>query len=323
MTTIPCHECGHAIPEGPRSGLAGGIARRGRGRALLPGLRRPARDRRLSPRVARALRVGRGRHAARRGAGEGAPILLLHGLTATRRYVVHGSRALERAGHRVISYDARGHGALVARRRAGDLHLRRAGGRRGRGARRLGRGARGARAGQSMGSATAVALALRAPGARLRPGRRHARAPRAARARTSTTGTRLADGLERGGPEGFLAALGPLDDGRALARDRAAPSSSSAWRATSTPTRWPTRCAASRARRPSTGWTRSPASRVPTLIVGSRDEADPDHPLAVAEEYAGRIPGARLVVEDEGESPLAWRGGALSREMLALAYRRS
>src|SRR6202020_58485 len=44
-------------------------------------------------------------------AGEGIPIVLLHGLTATRRYVVMGSRALERSGHLVVAYDARGHGA--------------------------------------------------------------------------------------------------------------------------------------------------------------------------------------------------------------------
>ena len=43
-------------------------------------------------------------------AGEGIPVVLLHGLTATRRYVVMGSRSLERSGHRVIAYDARGHG---------------------------------------------------------------------------------------------------------------------------------------------------------------------------------------------------------------------
>ncbi len=43
-------------------------------------------------------------------AGEGTPIVLCHGLTASRRYVVQGSRALERAGHRVVLYDARGHG---------------------------------------------------------------------------------------------------------------------------------------------------------------------------------------------------------------------
>ena len=37
-------------------------------------------------------------------------IVLLHGLTATRRYVVMGSTALQRGGMRVLAYDARGHG---------------------------------------------------------------------------------------------------------------------------------------------------------------------------------------------------------------------
>ena len=53
--------------------------------------------------------------------------------------------------------------------------------------------------------------------------------------------------------------------------------------------------------------------RVPTLVVGSRDEADPGHPLAVAEEYAERLPEAELVVEEDGKSPLAWQGAQLSR----------
>src|SRR4051794_15348172 len=44
-------------------------------------------------------------------AGEGRPVVLLHGLTASRRYVVMGSRVLEREGHRVVAFDARGHGA--------------------------------------------------------------------------------------------------------------------------------------------------------------------------------------------------------------------
>jgi 3-oxoadipate enol-lactonase len=42
--------------------------------------------------------------------GEGSPIVLCHGITATRRYVLHGSRRLQRAGHEAIAYDARGHG---------------------------------------------------------------------------------------------------------------------------------------------------------------------------------------------------------------------
>src|SRR6476646_404275 len=45
------------------------------------------------------------------GADGRPPVVLLHGLTATRRYVLMGSRTLQRAGNRVIAYDARGHGA--------------------------------------------------------------------------------------------------------------------------------------------------------------------------------------------------------------------
>ena len=51
----------------------------------------------------------------------------------------------------------------------------------------------------------------------------------------------------------------------------------------------------------------------PTVVVADRDEPDPGHPLAVGELYASLIPGARLVVEDEGSSPIAWQGGQLSK----------
>jgi pimeloyl-ACP methyl ester carboxylesterase len=54
---------------------------------------------------------------------------------------------------------------------------------------------------------------------------------------------------------------------------------------------------------------------VPTLVVATRDTADELHPFAVAREYAERLPRAWLVVEDEGESPLAWQGGRVSREI--------
>src|SRR4051794_20091217 len=42
--------------------------------------------------------------------GTGVRLILLHGLTATRRYVLMGSRYLARAGAELIAYDARGHG---------------------------------------------------------------------------------------------------------------------------------------------------------------------------------------------------------------------
>ena len=49
-----------------------------------------------------------GAELAGESTGEGAPIVLLHGLTASRRYIVHGSRLLPRSGFRTVSYDARG-----------------------------------------------------------------------------------------------------------------------------------------------------------------------------------------------------------------------
>ena len=51
--------------------------------------------------------------------------MLAHGLTATRRYVIHGSRLLERSGFDVVSYDARGHGESESRAGAHRLRVRR------------------------------------------------------------------------------------------------------------------------------------------------------------------------------------------------------
>ena len=61
-----------------------------------------------------------------------------------------------------------------------------------------------------------------------------------------------------------------------------------------------------------------PGLAVPTLVVGSRDEADPDHPLALAGAYAAAIPGAQLLVEELGRSPIAWQGGQLSAAVARL-----
>lgn len=54
---------------------------------------------------------------------------------------------------------------------------------------------------------------------------------------------------------------------------------------------------------------------VPVLVVASHDEFDPGHPHEVARRWAELIPGAELVSEEPGKSPLAWQGGLLSREI--------
>ena len=72
----------------------------------------------------------------------------------------------------------------------------------------------------------------------------------------------------------------------------------------------------------------SPGGQVRDLVAGRRrrlgehrDEVAPEHPYAVGERYAYAIPGAELVSEEPGASPLAWRGGQLSRVIAGLAGR--
>jgi 3-oxoadipate enol-lactonase len=60
---------------------------------------------------------------------------------------------------------------------------------------------------------------------------------------------------------------------------------------------------------------------VPTAIVASADEPDPEHPQAVGEAYAAAIPGSRLVLDEPGRSPLAWQGSQLSRVIADVAAR--
>jgi hypothetical protein len=58
---------------------------------------------------------------------------------------------------------------------------------------------------------------------------------------------------------------------------------------------------------------------IPTLVVASHDAADPGHPYEVAMAYAERLPQSRVIGESPGESPLAWQGGRLSREIAAFS----
>jgi pimeloyl-ACP methyl ester carboxylesterase len=252
-------------------------------------------------------------------AGEGTPIVLCHGLTASRRYVVHGSRFLEREGHRVISYDARGHGESdpagagqsygypeliadlerVVEAEVGD-----------------GRFLLG---GHSMGAHTAVGYALAHPE---RLSGLVIGGPTYTREILDSTlayWDGLAAALEAGGIDGFVEYL-MRESGVAEAwRDGVAKASRQRMELHRNLD------AMARALR------ETPASRpfgtledlveldVPALVVASHDEADPGHPYAVAEAYAATLPKARLISEDAGQSPLTWQGGRLSREISLFA----
>jgi pimeloyl-ACP methyl ester carboxylesterase len=253
-------------------------------------------------------------------AGEGTPVVLLHGLTATRRYVVMGSRSLERSGHRVIAYDARGHGAstpapdpdaydyddLVEDLRAvlDDRGIDRA-----------------VLAGASMGAHTALRLALDAPervaGLVLAT---PAFDPEEDREVGLARWDALSEGLRTGGVDGFVEAYG--DPGvpeqwketiDKVLRQRIA--------AHEHPEAVADALRAVPRSRPFESWDELGAIEVPTVVVASRDEADPGHPYAIGEAYAERIPGAELLSEEPGSSPLAWQGGQLSKVISELAAR--
>jgi pimeloyl-ACP methyl ester carboxylesterase len=253
--------------------------------------------------------------------GEGPAVVLLHGLTATRRYVVMGSRALQRSGHRVIAYDARGHGRstpadgprgyryeLLA---ADLLAVLDATGVQ-----------RALLAGVSMGSHTAVRFALDHP-------ERVAALAIITPAFDSTllradvdisSWDALARGLREGGADGFVAAydLQRLPDSlratvETVLRQRIA--------AHEHPDAVADALEGVPRSRPFEQIEQLAAIAVPTVVVASRDAADPLHPLVVAQRYAQTIPGAQLRVEDEGQAPLAWQGGRISQVIADLGAR--
>lgn len=284
------------------------------------------------PTEAEAFAVGPAPVLRGEAEGEGAPVVLCHGITATRRYVLHGSRALARAGYRVVTYDARGHGesdpapagqsygypALVddlERVVAAQV-----------GEERFFLG------GHSMGAHTAVAYALRHPqrlaGLALigptylgdRPdavvsGMREQLRPPEPSSIAYWDG--LAAALEDGGAEGFVAYIGERQGIDPRWRDSVLRFT----RERILRQRHPEALAESLRQvarsRPFGSLEELRALRVPALVVASGDAADPGHPYAAAAAYAEALPQARLICEAEGESPLAWQGGRLARALAA------
>lgn len=250
-------------------------------------------------------------------AGEGPPIVLCHGITATRHSVIHGSRRLERAGRTVISYDARGHGESdPAPLRSGyeypelrgDLSAvieEQAGG----GPVLL--------AGHSMGAHTAVGFALEDPS---RVAGLVVIGP-AYEGEIGDDSLRYWDGLalalEQDGIDGFVAYIDRVQGIDPRWRDSVLRFTRERMERHRHPEALVAALREVPRSRPFGTMAELEGLAVPTLVVASHDAADPGHPYAVAETYAARIPDARLVSEPEGQSPLAWQGGRLSREIEA------
>jgi len=249
--------------------------------------------------------------------GEGLPVVLCHGITATRRYVLHGSKALPRAGYEVITYDARGHGEsdpapegegygypelvedlerVVASQVGEECFV-------------LG--------GHSMGAHAAVAFALRHPKrvaglvvigpvymGEIRP-------------ESLEYWDGLAVALEGGGVEGFVAYIGEQQGIDPRWRDSVLRFTRERMLRQRHPEALVQALREVPRSRPFGSLAELGALDVPALVVASHDAADPGHPYAAAAAYAERLPRARLVSEEEGRSPLAWQGGRLSRELAA------
>lgn len=248
-------------------------------------------------------------------AGEGPPIVLCHGITATRHSVIHGSRRLERAGHTVITYDARGHGEsdpAPAGAGYGYPELR------GDLATVIDEQAGGGPvllAGHSMGAHTAVGFALEEPA-------RVAGLVVIGPAYDGEIGEGslrywdgLAAALEQDGIDGFVAYIGRVQGIDPRWRDSVLRFTRERMERHRHPEAIVAALREVPRSRPFGSLAELEDLAVPTLVVASHDDSDPGHPYAVAEAYAARIPGARLISEPEGQSPLAWQGGRLSREI--------
>jgi pimeloyl-ACP methyl ester carboxylesterase len=250
--------------------------------------------------------------------GEGAAVVLLHGLTATRRYVVMGSRSLERSGHRVVAYDARGHGRSSAAplygypELGGDLEaiLDAAG------------IERAVLAGASMGAHTILWMALQRPE---RVGGLVVITP-SYDPSTNDDPARLArwdalaDGLRSDGIDGFLAAYGEPRVPPAL-RETVIKVIRQRLELHEHPEAVADALEQVPRSRPFASIEELGEIAVPVAIVASGDEADPEHPQAVGEAYAAVIPNARLVTDEPGHSPTAWQGSQLSRVIAEVAKR--
>jgi 3-oxoadipate enol-lactonase len=252
------------------------------------------------------------------GPPDGNAVVLLHGITMTRDYVLMGSTELEENGYRVIAYDARGHGRstapadptaygydelladLLAVLDAFEVD-------------------RAVLVGSSMGCHTAIRLALDHPDrvaaiTAITPAYDPVAHPNADDLRDAD---RLAQAIRADGADGYIDGLKDMGDPavamtflsltrRRLAQHRDLGAVADALQA-------------NLRARPFASFDDLAAIGVPALVVASRDQLDPRHPYELARSYAAALAASELVSEPEGRAPLAWNGRKLARRVLDLA----
>jgi pimeloyl-ACP methyl ester carboxylesterase len=225
-----------------------------------------------------------------------------------------GSRMLERSGHRVIKYDARGHGHsspapspdaytydLLADDAIAVLDARDV--------------ERAVLAGASMGAHTLLNVALRHPErvagvVVITPA--YSGDPVGEEERLERW-DRLSEGLRTGGVEGFVEAMGPPDTSKPGLADTVLKVTRQRLSEHDHLDALADALSAVPRSRPFASLEDLAAVTVPAVVVASDDDADSEHPEALGTAYAQALLDAQLITDAPGKSPVAWQGSQLSQ----------
>lgn len=243
------------------------------------------------------------------------PVVLMHGLTMTSQQAFAATSPILAAGFRAVGYDARGHGAsdpaagpegydyeALLEDLLAVMEDRRA--------------ERAVVAGISMGAHTALRLCLEQPdrvvGAvavspaydpRDHPGKENL-----------AEAIGLAEGVRERGADGFAAAT---SHPAGLPRDAATLSTAEvltrrSFERHAHPDAIADALECSLRCRPFGTFEELAAVDAPTLVVGTHDDLDRRHPLALARTYAEALEGCEFVVGEKARPPLSWGGRRLT-----------
>jgi pimeloyl-ACP methyl ester carboxylesterase len=243
------------------------------------------------------------------------PIVLMHGLSMTSEQAFGATSPILTAGFRAVAYDARGHGTSEAAAGPEDYGYDRLLEDLVEVMERCGAG-RAVIAGVSMGAHTALRLSLEQPARVLglvvispaydpddHPGERNIAEALA-----------LAAGVRARGAAGFAEAM-RMPPGFTVDSATQKTAEGFTRRSIERHTDYDALADAlecSLGCRPFGSLEELARIAIPTLVVGTRDDLDTRHPLALAHTYAEALGGCEFACEEEGRAPLGWGGRRLT-----------